>query len=56
MPTELLDLVADPGPARAQRATTAMLGMKKIDVEALRRAADGGWASGIRAATVGVRR
>ncbi len=41
IPTELLALTSDPDPARAQRATQAMLGMKKIDVAGLRRAADG---------------
>jgi predicted 3-demethylubiquinone-9 3-methyltransferase (glyoxalase superfamily) len=32
---------ADPDPARAQRAMQAMLGMSKLDVRALREAADG---------------
>ncbi|RSS79234.1 VOC family protein [Streptomyces sp. WAC06614] len=41
IPTEALELVADPDPERAARATRAMLGMKKLDVAALRRAADG---------------
>jgi len=40
IPRELLDLLADPDPARAQRATQAMLGMVKLDVAALRAAAD----------------
>jgi predicted 3-demethylubiquinone-9 3-methyltransferase (glyoxalase superfamily) len=40
VPTALFDLVGDPDPARAQRATQAMLGMKKIDIAELRRAAD----------------
>jgi predicted 3-demethylubiquinone-9 3-methyltransferase (glyoxalase superfamily) len=39
-PTELGELLNDPGPERAQRATRAMLAMKKIDVAALRAAAD----------------
>jgi predicted 3-demethylubiquinone-9 3-methyltransferase (glyoxalase superfamily) len=33
-------LLTDPDAARAQRAMTAMLGMKKIDVAALSAAAD----------------
>jgi predicted 3-demethylubiquinone-9 3-methyltransferase (glyoxalase superfamily) len=41
VPTVLLDLVKDPDPGRAQRATEAMLGMGKIDIDALRRAAEG---------------
>lgn len=41
-PAELIDLTFDPDPARAARATKAMLGMKKIDIEAVRAAADGG--------------
>jgi predicted 3-demethylubiquinone-9 3-methyltransferase (glyoxalase superfamily) len=39
VPTELPELLADPDPARAQRAMRAMLGMKKIDVAAMRAAA-----------------
>jgi predicted 3-demethylubiquinone-9 3-methyltransferase (glyoxalase superfamily) len=34
------EMFADPDPARAQRAVQAMLGMKKLDVAALRAAAD----------------
>jgi predicted 3-demethylubiquinone-9 3-methyltransferase (glyoxalase superfamily) len=34
-------LFADPDPARAQRAMQAMLGMGKLDIAALRSAADG---------------
>jgi predicted 3-demethylubiquinone-9 3-methyltransferase (glyoxalase superfamily) len=34
-------LFADPDPERARRAMTAMLGMGKLDIAALRRAADG---------------
>ena len=41
IPRELQALIGDPDPARAGRAMQAMLGMVKIDVEALRRAADG---------------
>ncbi|MFD3699174.1 VOC family protein [Streptomyces sp. NPDC058646] len=40
-PTEAIDLIADPDPARAARAAAAMLKMKKLDVAAMRRAADG---------------
>ena len=41
VPTELIKLITDPDSARAQRATQAMLQMKKLDVEQLRRAAAG---------------
>jgi predicted 3-demethylubiquinone-9 3-methyltransferase (glyoxalase superfamily) len=41
VPTELATLVTDPDPARAQRAMAAMLKMRKIDLAALRAAADG---------------
>ena len=40
-PTVLIDLIKDSDEARAQRATKAMLGMKKIDVAAVQAAADG---------------
>lgn len=40
VPTVMDDLIADPDPARAQRAMAAMLGMKKLDVAELLRAAD----------------
>lgn len=40
VPSELFSLLADPDPDRARRATEAMLTMKKLDVEALRAAAD----------------
>jgi predicted 3-demethylubiquinone-9 3-methyltransferase (glyoxalase superfamily) len=40
IPTELEKLLADPDPQRAQRAMAAMLTMHKLDVEALRQAAD----------------
>lgn len=39
IPKALLRLLQDPDPARARRATQAMLQMKKIDVAALERAA-----------------
>jgi predicted 3-demethylubiquinone-9 3-methyltransferase (glyoxalase superfamily) len=35
------ELFADPDPERAKRAMEAMLKMRKLDVAALRRAADG---------------
>lgn len=35
------EVFADPDPERAERAMKAMLGMRKIDIEELRRAADG---------------
>ena len=41
-PTMLPRLLADPDPAKAQRAFTAMSGMIKLDIEALRAAAEGG--------------
>jgi hypothetical protein len=34
------EFLGDPDPARAQRAMQAMLGMSKINIAALRRAAD----------------
>ena len=37
----MAEALNDPDPARAQRAMTAMLGMKKIDLAALQAAADG---------------
>lgn len=39
-PAELNDLVGDSDPDRAARATTAMLGMRRIDIAAVRAAAD----------------
>lgn len=39
-PTELVALTNDPDPARAQRATQAMLRMRRIDLAEIRRAAD----------------
>ncbi len=41
VPTGWEDLLNDPDPARAQRAMTAMLGMQKLDLAAIRAAADG---------------
>ena len=41
-PKRLGELIADPDPGRAQRAMQAMLGMRKIDVAELERAADAG--------------
>ncbi|MEV7192393.1 VOC family protein [Streptomyces sp. NPDC093510] len=41
VPTALGELLADPDAERAQRAMRAMLGMGKLDVAALRAAADG---------------
>jgi predicted 3-demethylubiquinone-9 3-methyltransferase (glyoxalase superfamily) len=42
VPTELPILLSDPDPGRAQRAMQAMMQMKKIDIDAVRRAADQG--------------
>ena len=41
VPTGMEELFADPDKERAERAMKAMLGMGKIDVAVLRRAADG---------------
>jgi predicted 3-demethylubiquinone-9 3-methyltransferase (glyoxalase superfamily) len=41
VPTGMEELFADPDPTRAERAMKAMFGMKKLDVAALREAADG---------------
>ena len=41
VPTGMQELFADPDPERARRAMQAMLGMRKLDVAALRSAADG---------------
>ena len=41
VPRVLDELLGDPDPARAQRAMQAMLAMQKLDVAALRAAADG---------------
>jgi len=41
-PVGMAELVADPDPARAERAMRAMLQMVKLDLHELQRAADGG--------------
>ena len=41
-PKRLLELIADPDKDRARRAMQAMMQMKKIDIAAVERAADGG--------------
>ena len=41
IPAGMAEIFADPDPARAQRAVQAMLQMTKLDVAALRAAADG---------------
>jgi len=41
IPTRLHELLGDPDPGRAERATKAMLRMQKIDVAELERAAEG---------------
>ena len=41
VPTGMEELFADPDKSRAERAMRAMLEMRKLDIEALRRAADG---------------
>ena len=41
VPTVLGELMSDPDPGRASRATQAMLGMVKLDIAALKAAADG---------------
>jgi predicted 3-demethylubiquinone-9 3-methyltransferase (glyoxalase superfamily) len=40
VPAEMNELMTDPDPERSQRAMKAMLGMRKLDVAALRAAAD----------------
>jgi predicted 3-demethylubiquinone-9 3-methyltransferase (glyoxalase superfamily) len=40
VPNRLLELMADPNPARAEAATKAMLGMQKIVIADLEAAAD----------------
>lgn len=40
-PEGMAELLGDPDPERSQRAMTAMLGMVKLDLDALRAAADG---------------
>ena len=39
-PAELIELTGDPDPGRAQRATQAMLQMRRIDLAEIERAAD----------------
>ncbi|MDI3284308.1 VOC family protein [Polyangium sp. 15x6] len=41
VPKQLVELLSDPDPNRARRATMAMLGMKKLDIAALQKAAAG---------------
>jgi predicted 3-demethylubiquinone-9 3-methyltransferase (glyoxalase superfamily) len=41
VPDGLIELLTDPDPERAQRAQKAMLSMVKLDLEAMRKAADG---------------
>ena len=41
VPVGMEEVFADPDPERAQRAVQAMLGMRKLDLAALRAAADG---------------
>lgn len=40
VPDEMVKLMGDPNPVRANAAVQAMLGMRKIDIQALRDAAD----------------
>jgi predicted 3-demethylubiquinone-9 3-methyltransferase (glyoxalase superfamily) len=40
VPTALIELVSDPDTEKSQAAIKAMLGMRKIDIEALQRAAN----------------
>jgi predicted 3-demethylubiquinone-9 3-methyltransferase (glyoxalase superfamily) len=42
VPVGLVNLLTDPDPGRAQRAMQAMLGMSKLDLTAMRAAADSG--------------
>lgn len=39
--TRLYELLGDPDPERARRATAAMLAMRKLDIAELERAAEG---------------
>lgn len=41
IPTAMAECIGDPAPERAQRAMNALLGMKKIDIAALRAAREG---------------
>ena len=40
IPAELMSLLSDPDPDRAQRAIQAMLQMRRIDIAEIKRAAD----------------
>jgi predicted 3-demethylubiquinone-9 3-methyltransferase (glyoxalase superfamily) len=40
VPTELIALISDSDPGRAQRATEAMMQMRRIDIAEIKRAAD----------------
>jgi predicted 3-demethylubiquinone-9 3-methyltransferase (glyoxalase superfamily) len=42
VPTRLIELTTDPDPGRSQRAMQAMLGMQKIDIAEVERAANAG--------------
>lgn len=41
IPREMIELISDPNSENSQRATKAMLQMKKLDIEALKRAYEG---------------
>jgi predicted 3-demethylubiquinone-9 3-methyltransferase (glyoxalase superfamily) len=41
VPTVLVELLSDPDPEKSRRVMKAMLQMKKIDIETLRRASEG---------------
>lgn len=38
IPTQLIEMISDPNPEKARRATEAMFTMKKIDIEGIRQA------------------
>src|SRR5690606_33041990 len=40
-PTRMTELLSDPDPARARRAFEAMMGMKRLDIAAIEKAANG---------------
>ncbi len=42
VPNEMVDLVGDPNSEKSQRAMKAMLQMKKIDINEIKRAYEGG--------------
>jgi predicted 3-demethylubiquinone-9 3-methyltransferase (glyoxalase superfamily) len=42
IPTVLIDMISDPDPEKASRATSAMLSMTKFDIAGLQRAYQGG--------------